>query len=93
MLSSAAPRDREVQVAETVELRMRVPVDLERRLEATARALDRPSNWVVEQAIEAFLQITDIKQALIEAKADDFAGDEDVTAAFARWQKFGGDAG
>jgi predicted transcriptional regulator len=83
----------EAPMAGTIELRMRVPAELESRLDALAHALGRSRSWVLEQALESFIQIEDIKQALAEAEAGDFATEEEVTAAFGKWRNLGRDAG
>ncbi len=80
-------------MAGTIELRMRVPAELESRLDALAHALGRSRSWVLEQALESFIQIEDIKQALAEAEAGDFATEEEVAAAFGKWRNLGRDAG
>ena len=72
---------------ETVELTVRVPVALQRRVDTIAQALDHPRAWVIERAIESFVEIETIKQALTEADAGDFASDAEVEAVFGKWRK------
>jgi predicted transcriptional regulator len=74
-------------MSETVELRVEVPSELNDQLDAVAQALDRPRAWVMEQALASFFQIEDIKQALAEADAGDFATADEVEATFAKWRK------
>lgn len=74
-------------MSETVELRVEVPSELNDQLDAVAQALDRPRAWVMEQALASFFQIEDIKQALVEADAGDFATADEVEATFAKWRK------
>ncbi len=73
-------------MSDTVEITVRLPAKLQARVDAVARALDRPPEWVIEQAVEAFLEIENIRQALAEADAGDFASDAEVEEVFAKWQ-------
>ena len=72
---------------ETVELTVRLPVALHRRVDTIAQALNHPRAWVIERAIESFVEIETIKQALAEADASDFASDAEVEEAFGKWRK------
>ncbi len=45
---------------ETVELTVRLPVALQRRVDTIAQALDHPRAWVIERAIESFVEIETI---------------------------------
>lgn len=74
-------------MSETVELRVKVPSELNDQLDAVAQALDRPRAWVMQQALASFFQIEDIKRALIEADAGDFATADEVEATFAKWRQ------
>src|SRR5215471_12059138 len=68
---------------------VQLPSELHDRLDAVARAFDRPHSWVVERAIEAFVEVTEIKQAVAEANAGDFASDAEVETMFAKWPTAG----
>jgi len=70
---------------ETVELTVRLPLALQRRVDTIAQALDHPRAWVIERAIESFVEIETIKQALAEADAGDFAADGEVKGVFGKW--------
>jgi RHH-type transcriptional regulator, rel operon repressor / antitoxin RelB len=78
---------------ETVELTVRLPVALQRRVDTIAQALDHPRAWVIERAIESFVEIETIKQALAEADAGDFASDAEVKEVLGKWQDRTPDAG
>ncbi len=71
---------------ETVALTVRLPVALQRRVDTIAQALDHPRAWVIERAIENFVEIETIKQALAEADAGDFASDTEVDEVFGKWR-------
>ena len=63
-------------------------------LDAIAAGMDRDRSYVLNQAIEAYLdvyrwQVEEIRKGLAEAEAGDFATDEEVEAAFARWTDAG----
>ncbi len=78
---------------ETSEIAIRLPVGLQDRVDAIAHALGRPRSWVIECAIESFVEIESIKQALAEADAGDFASDAEVEEVFAKWRPRNQDAG
>ena len=71
---------------ETVELTVRLPAALQRQVDTIAQALDHPRAWVIERAIESFVETETIKQALAEADAGDFASDSEVEGAFGKWR-------
>jgi len=69
---------------------VRVPEPLKEQVEQIAEAIDRPRSWVVQRAIESYVateawQIAEIKRGLEEANAGDFASEEEVNRAFAKW--------
>jgi RHH-type rel operon transcriptional repressor/antitoxin RelB len=78
---------------ETVEITVRLPIGLQDRVDAIAAALAQPSSWVIERAIESFVEIESVKQALAEADAGDFASDAEVDEVFAKWRTGSRDAG
>lgn len=66
-------------------------IDSEKRaaLDAIAQATERDLNYVLNEAIAAYLEmnqwlIEEIKKGIAEAEAGDFAGDEEVQAVFAK---------
>ena len=69
---------------------MRLPTELAAQLGALAEATGRTKSFLATQAIQDFVereawQIAEIKQALLEADAGDFATDEEMTALNAKW--------
>jgi len=76
---------------------IRVSTELQDRLDAIADAVDRPRSWVVNRALEAFVesearQIEEIKRGLTEADAGDFASEAEVEATFGKWRSIDRDA-
>ena len=71
---------------DSVEITVRLPTRLRHRLDAIAQAAERPRAWVIERAVENFLEMESIKQALAEADADDFASEAEVNDVFAKWR-------
>ena len=78
---------------ETVDVTVRLPIRLQDRVDAIAHALAQPRSWVIERAIENFVEIESVKQALAEADAGDFASDAEVEEVFAKWRTGARDAG
>lgn len=69
---------------------MRLPAALSEQLGQLADATGRTKSYLAVQAIQDFVdreawQVAEIKQALIEADAGDFATDEEVQAVFKKW--------
>ena len=76
---------------------IRVSSELQDRLDAIAEAIDRPRSWVVNRALETFVesearQIEEIKRGLAEADAGEFATDEETEATFRKWRRLNRDA-
>jgi predicted transcriptional regulator len=70
---------------------VRIPSELQDRLDAIAEAIDRPRSWIVNRALEAFVeseswQIEEIKRGLAEADAGEFATEAEIEAAFEKWR-------
>ncbi len=70
-----------------------VRMDAEKRaaLDALARATDRDRSYLINEAVDAYLavhrwQIAHIEEGLRQADAGEFASDEEVATAYARWQ-------
>ncbi|MBY0447035.1 MAG: hypothetical protein K2Q15_17715 [Burkholderiales bacterium] len=69
---------------------MRLPDELSQQLEALAVSTGRSKSYLAGQAIRAFVeqeawQIKEIKAALQEADAGDFASDDEVAELSAKW--------
>jgi predicted transcriptional regulator len=78
-------------------LTVRVSAELQDRLDAIADAIDRPRSWVINRALEAFVeseawQIAEIKRGLAEADTGDFASEAEVGAIFEKWRRVDPDA-
>jgi predicted transcriptional regulator len=64
---------------------IRVDEDKKRALDVVASALDRDRSYIINEAVDAYLElhrweIEQIKKALAEAAAGDFATDEEMEA-------------
>ena len=62
------------------------------RLEKIAKAMDRTKSYVAAEAIRAYVelnewQITEIRAALKEADAGDFASEKEVGAVMRKWRR------
>ena len=60
-------------------------------LDEIASGIERDRSFVLNQAIDAYLevhswQLDHIKEGLRQADAGEFASDEEVAAAFAKWR-------
>ncbi len=59
-------------------------------LDAIAHAMERDRSYVLNRAVEDFIEINNwqierIKEGIAAADAGDFASDEEVAAAHAKW--------
>jgi RHH-type rel operon transcriptional repressor/antitoxin RelB len=71
---------------------IRVDRKTKTRLEKLAKAMERTKSYVAAEAIRAYVelnewQITEIKAALKEADASDFASEKDVHAVMRKWSR------
>ena len=62
------------------------------RLEKLAKAMDRTKSYVAAEAIRSYIelnewQISEIKSALKEADAGDFASEKEVQAVMKKWTR------
>jgi predicted transcriptional regulator len=78
------------EMPKTTHLSLRVTPELTREIDALASALDRPKSWVVEKAVEAYLetqrwQIEAIEVGVAAAKAGDLVSDKAVQAWIESW--------
>jgi RHH-type transcriptional regulator, rel operon repressor / antitoxin RelB len=74
---------------------IRVDRKTKSRLEKLAKAMDRTKSFVAAEAIRAYValnewQIGEIKAALKEADAGDFASEEEVRAVMGKWRRGAG---
>jgi len=71
---------------------IRVDRKTKARLEKLAKAMDRTKSFIAAEAIRAYIdlnewQVQEIKAALKEADAEDFASEEDVQAVMKKWTR------
>ena len=76
---------------------VRMDPDRQKQLDAIAQLLDRSRNYVVNQAIEEFLdthawQVAHIRAGLAAAERGEFATDEEMDAVFNRYRQEEGTA-
>ena len=77
----------------TVPLSVRISEDKARRIEALAKATDRPKSWLLEQALDAYLdsqawQVARIEEGLADIQSGAALAHEEVAEWLAGW---GGD--
>jgi len=77
-------------MAKTRHLSLRIRPELTREIDALASALDRPKSWIVEKAVEAYVetqrwQIEAIEAGVIAADAGDLIADKAVGAWIESW--------
>jgi predicted transcriptional regulator len=70
----------------------RLDADKREALDAIAEVADRDRSYVLNEAIDAYLdahqwQIEHIKKGLRQAEAGQFATEKEVARAFARWRR------
>lgn len=70
----------------------RVDAQKRKALDAIAVGIDRDRSYVLNEAIDNYLEVhrwqsAHIKEGLRQAEAGKFAADREVAAAFARWRK------
>lgn len=70
----------------------RVDAQKRKALDAIAAGIDRDRSYVLNEAINNYLevhhwQVAHIKEGLRQAEAGEFAKESEVVAAFARWRK------
>jgi predicted transcriptional regulator len=71
---------------------LRLDTEKKKALDAIAAGLDRDRSYVLNQAIEAYLethrwQLGHIKEGLHQAQRKQFATDAQVKTAFAKWRR------
>lgn len=69
---------------------VRVTKEMEQQLNALAESTGRTKSWLAGQAVQDYLnrelwQVTEIKRAIAEADAGDFASDEEVATKMKKW--------
>ncbi len=79
-------------------LTVRISSELQGKLDLIAGATHQPRSRVVKHALEVYVateaaQIEEIKHALVEADAGDFASEAEIEAVFQKWCRDRPDAG
>jgi RHH-type transcriptional regulator, rel operon repressor / antitoxin RelB len=74
---------------------IRIDRKTKNRLERLAKAMERTKSYVAAEAIRAYVdlnewQIAEIKAAVKEADAGDFASEEEVQAVVKKWRRGAG---
>jgi predicted transcriptional regulator len=69
---------------------IRINDDILGRVDGLANTLSRSRSWVINQAIERFLDyeewfVQEVKDGLKEVERSDIATDEEVAARFRKW--------
>ena len=77
-------------MTKTAHMSVRIRPDLSQRVEALADSIDRPKSWVVEKALEEYLetqawQVEEIKKGVAEADAGKLVPHEAVDAWVGSW--------
>ena len=74
--------------------KVNVTVRLEKQavefLDTLGKSMDRDRSYLIKEAVKSYIslhkwQVEEIKKAIIEANAGDFATDEEVEAMFKKW--------
>ena len=71
-------------------LTVRVADEVKDQMDSLAEATGRTRSWIASEAIKQYLdlegwQISELKKALAEADAGDFASDEEVEQVMRKW--------
>jgi len=75
---------------ETSTITIRIPLSIKEQLSHLAAATHRSKSWLAAEALNRYLelnawQVAEIQQGLQEAERKEFATEEEVEAAFAKW--------
>ena len=77
-------------MAQSSTMTIRLESELKDRLDKLAQTTRRSKSFLAAEAVREYLELNDwqiqeIKTALTEADAEDFASDEEVAATFGKW--------
>ena len=75
---------------DTAVLTLRVPAELKKRLDKLAAATHRSKSWLAGEAIRQYVdleawQISEIRHAIAEADAGDFASERELAAVVKKY--------
>ena len=70
----------------------RIPDEKKLLIDELATAQDRDRSYIINQALDAYLEVMEwqlahIKEGLRQAEAGEFATDDEIKAAFDLWKK------
>lgn len=76
----------------SLQISVRTNPELVKQLDAVAEATGRSRSFLINQAMREYIareawQVAEIKKALLEADAGDFATDEQTKATWEHWTK------
>ncbi len=77
-------------MSQSTTMTIRLEPELKSRLDKLAAVTHRSKSFLAAEAVREFIelnewQIEDIKAAIKEADADDFASDQEIRAVFNKW--------
>ena len=77
---------------EKVNVTIRLEKDSVKFLDTLAKSYDRDRSYLIKEAVRSYIslhrwQIDEIKKAITEADAGDFASDEEMEALYAKWRQ------
>lgn len=81
--------------SETNIFTVRVPIKLQREIDAIAGAMERTRSWIIHRALQEFVtqqawQIGEIREAIREADCGDFATEEEIEALNNKYKRQSG---
>lgn len=76
----------------SITMTIRLEDDVKQRLDRLAKSTQRSKSYLAAEAIRQFVennewQIAEVRAALKEAEAGDFASDKELTALAKKWKK------
>lgn len=77
-------------MSQSTTMTIRLEPELKSRLDKLANATHRSKSFLASQAVREYIelnewQILELKEAIKEADAEDFASDQEVVAVFNKW--------
>ena len=77
-------------MSQSTTMTIRLEPELKSRLDKLAIATHRSKSYLASEAVREFIelnewQILELKDAIIEADAEDFASDQEVETVFRQW--------
>lgn len=77
-------------MSQSTTMTIRLEPELKSRLDKLANATQRSKSFLASQAVREYIefnewQILELREAIKEADAEDFASDQEVAAVFNKW--------